>query len=456
MDPLEQLSVPDARGDAESRNGAAAALLDRPAILRNAAVAVTRDIGFDVGMAAERVDDIDTLVVRSVVGARTDKMVGLVIPAGTGLGGQVTVLRQTIVVDDYFRSTSISHDYDASWMAEDLVSGVAVPISWGHELYGVLYGAARDGGAPAREMIEAMERLARSTGSALETADRMQELVDAAVHAERRRIAVSLHESVRSSLIEIAAATRDLRTNPDCPPIIHRELEQIEARLSRATGELRQGLRALPPDEVALGVSLQMECSAFTERTGVPARTILLGDLPHLEPARARALLQMAREALLGIEKQHRASSVAVTLQFTAGIVTLLVADDELGVTAHAGHRVLGSRRRAGEAPVDLSDAGLRTLVEAIRSVVAGRPDEKRARRRDLGALPSESEPPQLTARELEVMQRASIGETNPEIAAAMGISRNTVKGYMTAALQKLGARNRIEAFTRAREAGLL
>jgi two-component system nitrate/nitrite response regulator NarL len=48
------------------------------------------------------------------------------------------------------------------------------------------------------------------------------------------------------------------------------------------------------------------------------------------------------------------------------------------------------------------------------------------------------------------------MGETNPEIAAAIGLSRHTVKAYVQAVLQKLGARNRVEAITRANQIGLV
>jgi DNA-binding NarL/FixJ family response regulator len=61
-----------------------------------------------------------------------------------------------------------------------------------------------------------------------------------------------------------------------------------------------------------------------------------------------------------------------------------------------------------------------------------------------------------LTRREHEVLRRVAMGETNPEIASAIGLSRNTVKAYLQAVLQKLGARNRVEAIIRASESGLL
>ncbi|MEU6587567.1 LuxR C-terminal-related transcriptional regulator [Nocardia sp. NPDC046763] len=64
--------------------------------------------------------------------------------------------------------------------------------------------------------------------------------------------------------------------------------------------------------------------------------------------------------------------------------------------------------------------------------------------------------PPVLTRRELEVLRRAAAGETNPEIARALGLSRHTVKDYLRQALQKLGARNRVQAAMKASGLGLL
>jgi two-component system nitrate/nitrite response regulator NarL len=49
-----------------------------------------------------------------------------------------------------------------------------------------------------------------------------------------------------------------------------------------------------------------------------------------------------------------------------------------------------------------------------------------------------------------------ALGESNPEIAAALTLSRNTVKSYLQSAMQKLGARNRVDAIMRANEYGLL
>jgi two-component system, NarL family, nitrate/nitrite response regulator NarL len=61
-----------------------------------------------------------------------------------------------------------------------------------------------------------------------------------------------------------------------------------------------------------------------------------------------------------------------------------------------------------------------------------------------------------IARREYDVLRRVATGETNIEIAEAMGLTRNTVKAYLQSAMHKLGARNRVEAISRARERGLL
>ncbi|MFF3601057.1 LuxR C-terminal-related transcriptional regulator [Kitasatospora indigofera] len=64
--------------------------------------------------------------------------------------------------------------------------------------------------------------------------------------------------------------------------------------------------------------------------------------------------------------------------------------------------------------------------------------------------------PAGLTPREHEVLRWAATGRTNPEIAAELGLTCNTVTGYLKSAMHKLGVRNRVELALTARESGLL
>jgi two-component system response regulator DesR len=61
-----------------------------------------------------------------------------------------------------------------------------------------------------------------------------------------------------------------------------------------------------------------------------------------------------------------------------------------------------------------------------------------------------------LTDRERQVLRRAGEGESSGEIAAGLGLSEGTVRNYLSEAISKLGASNRVEAARLARTKGWL
>jgi two-component system nitrate/nitrite response regulator NarL len=125
--------------------------------------------------------------------------------------------------------------------------------------------------------------------------------------------------------------------------------------------------------------------------------------------------------------------------------------------TAYPDHAAVEPALAAGAKAVVLKDADRADLVDVIRRVAAGeaiRADSgtEEASRRFADRLRRSA----LTRREYDILRRISMGQTNPEIADALGLTRNTVKTYVQSALNKLGARNRIEALNRLSELGLL
>jgi pimeloyl-ACP methyl ester carboxylesterase/DNA-binding CsgD family transcriptional regulator len=60
-----------------------------------------------------------------------------------------------------------------------------------------------------------------------------------------------------------------------------------------------------------------------------------------------------------------------------------------------------------------------------------------------------------LTAREFQVIELIALGLDNDAIARKLGTSNKTVRNQVSAVLKKVGARNRVEAVVRARDAGL-
>jgi two-component system, NarL family, response regulator DesR len=104
----------------------------------------------------------------------------------------------------------------------------------------------------------------------------------------------------------------------------------------------------------------------------------------------------------------------------------------------------------AGASGFLLKDAPASELASAIRSAAAG------ARVVDpslaIAALAEGSSP--LTDREREVLEASAETATIAEIATRLSLSEGTVRNHLSAAIQKLGARNRGEAARLALEKG--
>jgi two-component system, NarL family, response regulator DesR len=113
-----------------------------------------------------------------------------------------------------------------------------------------------------------------------------------------------------------------------------------------------------------------------------------------------------------------------------------------------------GYLRRALEAGASgylLKDMRAEELADAVRRVQRG----LRVIDPEL-ATEAWGEADPLTDRERQVLRRAGEGQSSGEIAAELGLSEGTVRNYLSEAMSKLGASNRVEASRLARTKGWL
>lgn len=113
-----------------------------------------------------------------------------------------------------------------------------------------------------------------------------------------------------------------------------------------------------------------------------------------------------------------------------------------------------GYLRRALDAGVRgylLKDAPSSELAGAIRRVHAG----GRAVSAELAAEAWGEQDP-LTDRERQVLRLAADGQSSAEIAGALHLAEGTVRNYLSEAISKLGAANRVDAARIARSKGFL
>ncbi|MEJ2666712.1 MAG: response regulator transcription factor [Deinococcales bacterium] len=164
------------------------------------------------------------------------------------------------------------------------------------------------------------------------------------------------------------------------------------------------------------------------------------------------------RTALNAVEELH--PDVLVTdiempgmtgLELAAEVRTRAPAVKVVILTTFARSGYLRRALDAGASGYLLKDAPARELADALRRVHAG----GRAIDPTLAAE-AWGEPDPLTERERQVLRLAGQGCTGAEIASELSLSEGTVRNYLSEAMSKLGASNRVEAARIARDRGWL
>ncbi|MQA23668.1 response regulator [Rugamonas sp. FT103W] len=121
-------------------------------------------------------------------------------------------------------------------------------------------------------------------------------------------------------------------------------------------------------------------------------------------------------------------------------------------VTTFARSGYLRRALGAGVRGYLLKDAPAETLAAAIRTVHAG----GRAIAPELALESWSGREDPLNERERQVLRLAGEGRSSGEIARQIHLSEGTVRNYLSEAISKLDAGNRVEAFRLARDAGWL
>lgn len=104
-------------------------------------------------------------------------------------------------------------------------------------------------------------------------------------------------------------------------------------------------------------------------------------------------------------------------------------------------------------------DSAEQDLIDAINGVVSGKTviDPRTAQRLAVAVVSGGSDRgPHLTGREAEVLHLLAEGRSNRRIADGLCLSEATVKGHVSALLDKLDATSRLEAVVVAKDAGLI
>lgn len=199
-------------------------------------------------------------------------------------------------------------------------------------------------------------------------------------------------------------------------------------------GIVRSGLRMLIDRQEGMHVIAE-------EEDGVAAVEATLRDEPDV------AILDVAMPRMTGIQA---AREIKARRPLTS-VLMLSMHDDE---------RYLFDALRAGASGYVLKRAADAELIEAIRSVAAGKPYLPAITQSALVKewLDHGDEAPrdQLTPRELDVVKLIAEAYTNRQIGSILKVSEKTVESHRANVLAKLGMRDRVELVRYAIRRGLI
>lgn len=203
-------------------------------------------------------------------------------------------------------------------------------------------------------------------------------------------------------------------------------------------------------------------------KTQSPVRVVIAEDQGMVLGALA-ALLDIEADILVvGQARNGRAALDAVTehqpdvlitdiempemsgLEVAAELKRMRLATRTIILTTFARAGYLRRALDAGALGYLLKDKPAGELADAVRRVNQG------LRTIDPELVAEAWEPDPLTERERQVVRMAGDGAAGAEIAAKLGLSEGTVRNYLSEAMSKLGANNRVEAARLARAKGWL
>lgn len=194
-------------------------------------------------------------------GARTERLFGLRVTPGLGLGGAVLETGRAGRVSDYEHANSITHDYDDPVLGEGIRGVLASPVVVCGRVRGVLYAGVRTEAVPAGKAGDALTDVARQLAGEL----RVEDEVD-------RRVA-ALAASPATDARELSAEVRGLAREVDDPALRQRLLRAC----SRVDGDDSEPAPvALSPRELdVLGeVALELTNAEIGERLQLRPETV--------------------------------------------------------------------------------------------------------------------------------------------------------------------------------------
>ena len=239
---------------------------------------------------------------------------------------------------------------------------LAVPLVIRDQVYGSLTFYYAEPLEVDEEQITLAQTFADQVALAIENARLRAQVEQAAVAAERNRIARELHDSVSQALYGIALGTRTARALVDRQPVddkvkatLANPLDYVLSLAEAGLAEMRALIFELRPDALekeGLVAALTRLAEVVRTRHKLDVRTAFCMEPPALPLATKEALYRVAQEALNNLIKHAQASRVDLRLRCAPDVLMLEVQDNGVGFDPQAdylGHLGLHTMRERVE-----------------------------------------------------------------------------------------------------------
>ncbi len=196
------------------------------------------DVGF-VGLA----DDDAVLTLGAVSGARSGSLDGMRVQSGNGLGGHVLATGAPSAVEDYVRSTEITHEHDAEVEQEGVRGLLSVPLVVSDELVGVAYvGFRRQFSFSDAAVTEVMDVM-HAASLAMSLADRARVMREEAANAARDQVLAGLRDAIDPHLGALVDGIRDILCDPNADPAIVEKASRLLGQTIEAQASIGDDLQ---------------------------------------------------------------------------------------------------------------------------------------------------------------------------------------------------------------------
>jgi signal transduction histidine kinase len=209
---------------------------------------------------------------------------------------------------------------------------LGVPIEHRGEVLGNLFLAGSGRGGFSDQDHRAVEALATYAGVAIANARLYRQAQELGRLEERGRVARELHDSVSQMLFSMVYEARAAGLRADDPEL-REALAGLEASATAALQEMRALIHALRPKSLerdGLEPTLRDLVEALRRAHGAAIEVRVSGE-PRLSPAREKAILRIAQEALHNSLRHAPGARIHLSLDDCPGDVHLSVSDDGPG-----------------------------------------------------------------------------------------------------------------------------